>query len=338
MSVPLLPLHEQERIASLIGLKVLDTPAEDRFDRITRIAAKLFKVPVALINLVDRDRQWTKSTYGLEIDEIKRDVSFCAHAILERDILVVPDARKDVRFADNPFVTGKPRIRFYAGAPVCAPDGHKIGTVCILDYRRREPSKAMLEMLRDLAHIVENELAVSRLDEAQAQLLEARNALRRRSVIDAATRAWSRESILDLLDRELKRIRRQRGMIGVALVQVDRFDRFKAKEAAAEHALRVVAQQLRSWTRAYDAIGHYNRDTFLVVMPGCEAQDAAAKTEMCRRMLALTSVEGASRKSSRITLSVGVTDGRGAPGAMLRNAESALRRARQAGGNAVVIA
>ena len=138
MLIPPRPVDENKRISSLNGLHILDTPAEERFDRITRIAARLFQLPISLISLVDVDRQWFKSCQGLSVLETPRDISFCGHAILNEDALVISDARLDQRFSDNPLVTGEPHIRFYAGHPLHGPDGSRIGTLCIID---RQPRK-----------------------------------------------------------------------------------------------------------------------------------------------------------------------------------------------------
>jgi ribonuclease BN (tRNA processing enzyme) len=154
-----LPPDEVERLVALNGLDILDTEPEERFDRTTRIAAALFDVPTAMISMVDLDRQWFKGRHGIQITETPRDVSFCAHAILGDDILEVPDTLRDDRFADNPVVTGEPKVRFYAGVPLRAPDGHRVGTLCVLDNRPRSLTDSQRQLLRDLGQLVEVELA-----------------------------------------------------------------------------------------------------------------------------------------------------------------------------------
>lgn len=149
---------EQERLAAVRSLNLLDTEPEERFDRYTRIAAALFDVPVALVTLVDKDRQWFKSCVGTQECETSREVSFCAHALKCHEVMVVPDALADRRFADNPIVTGGPRIRFYAGAPLFLPGGHCVGTLCIIDHRPRNLTEAERKLLEDLGHLVEKEL------------------------------------------------------------------------------------------------------------------------------------------------------------------------------------
>ena len=157
-----LPADEDRRLDALRALKLLDTAAEDRFDRITRLATQLFDVPIALISLVDAQRQWFKSRAGLEAQETPREVSFCAHAILLAQALVVPDALLDARFADNPLVTAAPRVRFYAGHRIRAPDGSPVGTLCLIDHRPRNLGGSELQALGDLAALAELELHGSR--------------------------------------------------------------------------------------------------------------------------------------------------------------------------------
>ena len=118
-------------------MNVLDTSPEERFDRLTRVAKRMFDVPIALVSLVDADRQWFKSCVGLSAAETSRDISFCGHAILGEDTFVISDARADERFADNPLVVGEPKIQFYAGCPLRALDGWKLGTLCIIDRTPR---------------------------------------------------------------------------------------------------------------------------------------------------------------------------------------------------------
>nr|WP_302477362.1 MBL fold metallo-hydrolase [Sphingomonas sp. ID1715] len=164
---PPLPDDEQERVAALHRLNILDTAAEERFDRHTRIAAALFKVPIALVSLVDADRQWFKSCFGTDVCESSRETSFCAHAIASNEnILVVPDALQDERFRDNPLVSEGPRIRFYAGSVLHSPEGKKIGTLCILDVRPRNLSEDERRLLTDVAAAVEAELCTPQLKAA----------------------------------------------------------------------------------------------------------------------------------------------------------------------------
>ena len=158
--------NEEARLAALRSYQILDTPAEERYDRIVRMAARLFGSPIALISLVDGDRQWFKASVGLEARQTPRAISFCAHAIEQDGVFVVPDAAADPRFAENPLVTGAPHVAFYAGAPLVTTDGHALGTVCVIDHQPWTgfPDYAR-EGLRDFATIV-------------TDLLEARRSVR----------------------------------------------------------------------------------------------------------------------------------------------------------------
>jgi CheY-like chemotaxis protein len=153
-----IPDDEERRIAALRELRILDTEPEERFDRVTRVAAALFGVPMVLISLVDENRQWFKSCLGLDSKETPRDAAFCAHVIHSREPIIVPDTFRDQRFADNPLVINEPRIRFYAGYPLILDDGSCIGTLCLLDTRPRDLKSLDLGRLEDLAQIALREI------------------------------------------------------------------------------------------------------------------------------------------------------------------------------------
>jgi len=158
MQAPYFPDDESRRLASLRQLLVLDTPPEERFDSLTAYASVAFRVPIALVSLVDADRQWFKSRCGLDAAETGRDVSFCGHTILGKEVMVVEDALQDPRFADNPLVLGDPFIRFYAGAPLVLRDGTRPGTFCLIDRQRRTLDAWERSHLQDLARVASMEL------------------------------------------------------------------------------------------------------------------------------------------------------------------------------------
>src|SRR3989338_11009891 len=136
-----IPNNEPKRLASLYALELLNTPPEERFDQLTRMAVKIFHVPISTLTLIDSNREWFKYCQGLSKTEGDRAISFCGHALIEDEILVIQDTKKDERFADNPMVVGEPYIRFYAGVPIMSADGQCIGVVCIKDTKPREFSK-----------------------------------------------------------------------------------------------------------------------------------------------------------------------------------------------------
>jgi GAF domain-containing protein len=153
-----LPGDEEQRIEALHALGILDTEPEERFDRYTDEISATLDVPVALVSLVDTDRQWFKSHHGVDATETPRDMSICAHAIHGRDVMQVPDALADIRFADNPLVTGAPHMRFYAGMPLTLRDGTCVGTLCVADTRPRQLDESQLDELRRLGRLVVLEL------------------------------------------------------------------------------------------------------------------------------------------------------------------------------------
>ena len=157
MIVPATPVDELLRLETLRNLKILDTDPEERFDRVTRLAKRIFGAEIALVSLVDSDRQWFKSYQGIEVTETSRDVSFCGHAILDDEVMVVQDALADERFRENPLVTANPNIRFYAGCPISAPNGSNVGTLCVIDS---EPHDI------DDGDVAESALSNSRLQES----------------------------------------------------------------------------------------------------------------------------------------------------------------------------
>lgn len=172
-----IPTDEHQRQAQLVALKILDTPPEERFDRIVRLAKAIFRVPIAYIALVDRDRQWFKAKEGLSATQTGRAESFCGHAIMQDRVMIVPDAREDHRFRDNPMVTGDPFVRFYAGQPLRSAGGQNVGTLCIVSSEPRNLTEQEQWTLRELAALAERELNLTDTIAAQQQVLIARQAL-----------------------------------------------------------------------------------------------------------------------------------------------------------------
>jgi signal transduction histidine kinase len=162
-------LGEEARLAALAAYGILDTPGDEAFDRYVRVASAILKVPIALVTLVDLNRQWFKSRIGVDLAQTDRSIAFCDHTIRSDEVMVVRDAQLDERFLDNPLVVNEPHVRFYAGAPLVTPDGHRIGALCVIDQRPRDMSEAEVELLRDLAHMVVDTLELRRMGHLSAQ-------------------------------------------------------------------------------------------------------------------------------------------------------------------------
>lgn len=172
--------HEERRLESLRMLNILDTLPEKDFDDIILIASQICETPIALISLVDNERQWFKAKIGLNDNETPRDIAFCSHAILQDDLFIVPDATKDERFSENPFVTKDPNVRFYAGAPLISPNGFPIGTVCVIDSKPRTLTSKQRNALSALSN------QVSRLLQLKSELIKS-DAIQRRLEIKKTT-------------------------------------------------------------------------------------------------------------------------------------------------------
>jgi signal transduction histidine kinase len=187
MMKPPLPLNEAARLDVLREYDVLDTPPEAAFDDLARLAAQICGTPMAMVSLIDGDRQWFKAKVGTELTETARDVAFCAHAIMEPDLFVVPDAKADERFVDNPLVTTGPRVRFYAGAPLITPDGHALGTLCAVDQVPHQLSPEQQDALRALARQAMDQLRLRRNLKELQELEALRDSLTHMIVHDLRT-------------------------------------------------------------------------------------------------------------------------------------------------------
>ena len=264
MQKPAVPLDETQRLRALRSLNILDTYEEPCFDRITRLAAYMFNVPIALVSLVDQNRQWFKSRQGLEVCESGRDISFCGHAILHELALIVPDARQDQRFHDNPLVTGPPYIRFYAGNPVHAADGSRIGTLCIIDRVSRRFSEADVVALSDLAGMVDRELSLLRL-----------------ATIDELTHLSNSRGFLEIAEHVLALCRRNKQPVAVIAIDLDGFKAINdtCGHAAGDQVLRQFGTLLLKQFRASDVIARLGGDEFAVFAPGATDQSILVSLE-----------------------------------------------------------
>lgn len=261
MNAPGLPIDEEARLCALRSLDVLDTPAEERFDRLTRMAKRMFNVPISLVSLVDGNRQWFKSCTGLEVRETSRDISFCGHAILGDEIFYIPDAKEDKRFVDNPLVTGEPYIRFYAGCPLRSLNGSKLGTLCIIDREPRTLDREDMVILRDLALTVERELAAVHL-----------------ATQDELTSLMNRRGFSNQSSSSLNLCARQSIPISLVFMDLDEFKTINDRHGHAEgdRALFNFAVQLREQSRASDILARWSGDEFVMMLPNSSKEQSEA--------------------------------------------------------------
>ena len=291
MQPPDKPANEASRLAELRSLQVLDTAPEDRYDRVTRIAQRLFDVPIALVSLVDETRQWFKSCQGLYATETSRDVSFCGHAILDDEVFIIPDAARDPRFHDNPLVTGEPRIRFYAGFPISGPEGETVGTLCVIDRKPRDFGNSDRQALIDLGRIIERELASFHL-----------------ATMDELTRITNRRGFETLGRQALASCRRSGHRATLLFFDLDGFKQINDTfgHAAGDSALQQFATILRDTFRGSDVIGRISGDEFTVLLTNVAADDVKVAIE--RLATAIGQHNAKSQQGYAIGYSLGAAD------------------------------
>jgi len=270
MKKPDFPSDEKERIADLHSLNILDTASEERFDRLTRMAKRMFNVPIALVSLVDENRQWFKSCFGVDVSETPRDISFCGHTILGDDIFLIPNALEDERFADNPLVTDTPNIRFYAGAPLKLSNSRKMGTLCIIDDKPRSFDEEDLTLLKDLAVMVENEIAAIQC-----------------ATLDELTKISNRRGFMMLSQKSIAYCKRHKVKATLAYLDLDNFkpinDSFGHKEG--DYALTVFSQLMLENIRESDLFARLGGDEFVVLFTNTSKSNAQiAMDEFSKRV------------------------------------------------------
>jgi diguanylate cyclase (GGDEF)-like protein len=324
MNAPL-PSNEEARLRALHQYAILDTLEEQAYDDITLLASHICNTPIAVISLVDSDRQWFKSRVGLESLQTPREHAFCAHAILApSEVMVIGDARGDLRFADNPLVTAAPDIRFYAGAPLVAPDGQALGTLCVIDRTPRQLDPAKIEALR----------ALSRQVMAQLELRRVVAELEAKGNTDGLTGIKNRRALDARLEEERERSARTGIPYSFLLIDVDKFKPYNDQfgHVAGDEALRRVAALLQGSARPYDFVGRYGGEEFGMVLPNTDMEGAIHVAERVRR-----TVEAADWAHRPVAISVGGATA--APGqgvkSVIEQADQALYRAKSAGRNRI---
>jgi len=357
MQTPDTPIDEARRLAALHATRLLGSPPEDAFDRITRMATRLLEVPIALVSLVDKDIQWFKSRCGFAPTQSSRDASFCGHAILDHEPLVVPDALLDARFADNPLVTGDPHIRFYAGVQLYSIDRMAIGTLCVLDRVPRTPGQDELDILRDLARMVEELIQHRQLasaaqslhshlyvDPANPELAAAAGQVEFLLNHDVLTGLANRQALVRAVQAHLAAAGPAHATTLVASINVDKFKRLN--ELLGHHggdkALVAITRSLQALLRPGDMLARAGNDEFVLLLPGL-GDDSAARDRLRQLMQAVNHEYMTPGGPIPLTCSIGYAifpddcDGAADGGAdlLLNNAAMAMRRAKALGGGQI---
>jgi diguanylate cyclase (GGDEF)-like protein len=289
MIKPQFPKNEAERLHALRTLKILDTSHEERFDRVTRMAKRMFGVSISLVSIVDEDRQWFKSSQGLDASETSRDISFCGHAINQDGLFIVPDTAKDERFFDNPLVTEAPNIRFYAGYPLKLRQGINIGTLCLIDTKPKNLDEEDQQLLKDLGAMIEQEIKSIQL-----------------ATLDELTLISNRRGFLTMVDHSFKVC--QRNKISMSFIF---FDLNKFKSINDEHGhhegdfvLITFAQIMLNSFRDCDLIGRLGGDEFIAMLSGADKGKAELALE--RFTIAIDKANETLNKPYKIEYSAGI--------------------------------
>lgn len=339
--MPPLPTDEPQRLRRLTRLQVLDTPAEESFDAIARIAAGITRTPIGLISLVDAHRQWFKAHVGLAASETSRSASFCAHALLAGELLEVEDATLDPRFADSPLVRGEPNVRFYAGMPLVMPTGEVIGTLCVVDHQPRRLDDSQRAALRVLARSVMIELElrvrVRELEDEVTRRHEAEARIMRLATRDALTSLPNRAALMDRLQQGIRAAQRAGHLLGVLFLDLDRFKWINDTlgHDVGDALLQEMAQRLSATVRDSDTVARLGGDEFAFVLPALQrAEDAEAiAAKLIAAVLQPLTLRG---HTLHVGGSIGVAvyphQGHNED-ALLRHADLAMYHAKELGGN-----
>ena len=288
MIKPPIPANEAERLHALRTLQILDTSHEERFDRVTRMAKRMFGVEISLVSLIDEDRQWFKSVQGLDVSETPREISFCSHAINQNGLFIIPDAIEDDRFADNPLVINSPNIRFYAGYPLKLRQGINLGTLCLIDSKPKHLSDEDQQLLSDLGAMIEQEIRSIQL-----------------ATLDELTLISNRRGFLTLTEHALKVCHRKQMSISVILFDLNKFkainDSFGHHEG--DYVLKQFAETMRNVFNDSDVIGRLGGDEFVAMMT--DASEAKITTMLQQFHAEIDALNGLINKPYRIEYSVG---------------------------------
>jgi len=291
LKTPAIPPNEEHRLRALHSLNVLDTLAEDRFDRLTRMAKAMFDVPIALVTLIDENRQWFKSCIGIDATETSRDFSFCGHTILGDGVLIINDTTQDERFADNPLVVGDPKIRFYVGYPLTVMHKWKIGTLCIIDYEPRNFSPEQCALLKDLAGMVEKELMAVQM-----------------ATLDEMTNLPNRRGFMSIANRILAWCIRNNSSATLAFFDLNNFKTINDTfgHAEGDNALIEFAEQLDGAFRESDAVARLGGDEFVMLLSGVSKLEITDRMEAFKTHMAARNAE--SKRGYDISFSYGLVD------------------------------
>ncbi len=313
------PDNEITRLKALMDYQILDTLPEDSYDDITLLASKICGTSMAALSLIDSSRQWFKSKVGISIPESAREHAFCSHAILKPEVMIVNDAKKDHRFADNPLVTGDPWIRFYAGAPLVTPNGEALGTLCVIDKDQRTLSESQIEALRALSRQVMAQLELRKhinqqgrnqraLKDYQAELERLNARLHKQSLTDDVTGFGNTRFLHQYLDRHLGSPTDTDMQLTLVFIDLDNFKAVVDKHGhlPGSMVLREVAELIHEILEANDHIVRYGGDEFIVILPEQGGDPVLSKVHSIKEAIKTNAFLTSKKARIRLTASFGM--------------------------------
>ncbi|TFH63904.1 MAG: sensor domain-containing diguanylate cyclase [Candidatus Zixiibacteriota bacterium] len=315
---------EEGRIAALCRYEVLDTAEEKPFEKITSLVRTILDVPISAVSLVDTHRQWFKSRQGVDASETPRDVSFCTFTIQTREPMIVTNALEDERFANNPLVTGAPFIRSYAGSPLKTPDGYNLGALCAIDTKPRLFEPKQIEVLKNLANLVVDELELRRIASA-----------------DHLTGALTRRGWIAEAEREIDRCKRYGRPAAIAVLDIDHFKSINDRHGhpVGDQVLKEVARCCIEKMRASDSFGRIGGEEFVVLLSETTEDDAVHCAERFRQCIENLDIQAT--ETLKVTASFGVAPYSAeieGPDQWLAVADRALYAAKRGGRNKCICA
>lgn len=318
--------NEEKRLQTLRDYRVLDTEKEDRFDELTLLASRICDTPISLISLVDEGRLFFKSNVGIDVREIPSNHSFCLEVISKRQPIIVKDAKEDDRFRHNPLVHGEPFFKFYAAAPLLAPNGYAIGTLCVIDYIPRNINLEQMEALEILSRQVITQL------ELDAQVIH-----------DPLTGLFNRRYADEVLASEFKRMKRKSKPLGIILLDIDHFKNINDKygHQVGDTVLKLFSGELTDKIRHEDVVCRVGGEEFLIILPEASLDVTRDRAEKIRKSINHMDLVHDNKPIKPITVSAGVAvypEHGASVDDLMRVVDKALYKAKDQGRNKVVAA
>jgi diguanylate cyclase (GGDEF)-like protein len=336
--------HDHNDYLGQLTLNLINAPIEKRFERITRLAKKIYNVKIAGINFLDEQYVWVKSIQGLDTYETSSDVTFCRYTVLRDRILTIPDALKDPRFSNNPYVINEPYIRFYAGYPLKIGSNKIVGTFCIVDTAPRTFSLEERSYFKDLGELVENEINNTTRSHIQQQMLQELNTVKRNALTDTLTKLWNRRALNTFLEHLLSTSQKKKNLFGFAILDIDNFKQINDKfgHLRGDQALKIVAKCMLQSIREEDVVGRWGGEEFVIMVESDNKDHIKNIAERVRTSISREKIEITPDNFIYLTVTIGLViienKAINIADKVLALADTALYEGKKSGKNKIVVA